>query len=113
MSLLLKATEAEFQNLVVDLARHHRWRIVHFRPARTEKGWRTPIQGDAGFVDLVMARDGHVIFAELKAQTGRLTGDQKEWGFALTSYGEPGCDPSHHYFVWRPSDLDEIKEVLR
>ena len=45
--------EAQFTARVIDTARPYGWLVTHFRPAKTEKGWRTPLQGDSGFVDLV------------------------------------------------------------
>jgi hypothetical protein len=96
-------TETQFAQAVIELAQWHRWRVVHFRPARTEKGWRTAMTGDRGFVDLVLARRGAVIHAELKTQHGRLGAGQQEWAEAI---GET-------YRLWRPSDMEAIKEELR
>ena len=60
-------TEREFQRAVVELARLMGWRVHHTRPALTRAGeWRTPIQGDAGFPDLVLCRPPRLILAELK-----------------------------------------------
>ena len=36
------------------------------------------MQGDTGFPDLVIARDGQVIFAELKSAKGRLVAQTRE-----------------------------------
>jgi hypothetical protein len=48
------------------------WRAAHFRPARTAKGWRTPVAADgAGFPDLVLVRRTRIVAAELKS--GRVT----------------------------------------
>lgn len=96
-------TETQFTDLVVELAQFHGWRAVHFRPARTDKGWRTAMQGDRGFVDVVLARDGHVLHVELKTQDGALRPGQREWGEAI--------GPT--YRLWRPSDLERIKQELR
>ena len=95
-------TEEQLGDTVIGLAHLFGWKIVHFRPARTERGWRTLMQGDTGFPDLVIARDGQVIFAELKSAKGRLRPDQEAWINALGF-----C------YVWRPADLDFIKERLR
>ena len=122
MNLLTTATEAEFQRLVVEAAQLHGWHVAHFRPARTQSGgWATPMQGDKGFPDLVMARGGRVIFAELKSEKGRLTDEQRSWMGALTGrpeyswntwqVTEPRANPEA--YVWRPSDFEEIREVLR
>ena len=64
-------TEREFQRAVVELARLMGWRVHHTRPALTRAGeWRTPIQGDAGFPDLVLCRPPRLILAELKRNAG-------------------------------------------
>jgi len=96
-------TETEFANTVMDLARWHKWRVVHFRPALTQKGWRTAMTGDRGFVDLVLARGGVVLHVELKTQQGRLGAGQAEWGEEI----------GDTYRLWRPSDMEAIKEELR
>jgi hypothetical protein len=96
-------TETQFAQTVVDLAKYLGWRVVHFRPARTDKGWRTAMTGDRGFPDLVLARRGVVLHVELKTQHGRLGSGQAEWA---ESIGES-------YRLWRPADLDQIREELR
>jgi hypothetical protein len=115
----LELNERGFQRQVTDLAALLGWEHVHFRPAQTAKGWRTPVSGTlgAGFVDLVLvrAKDHRLIFAELKAEKGRLTYEQDRVLDVLRSlttdqYGAPTSIEVH---VWRPSDLDEIAEVLR
>lgn len=100
-------SEDQFKDWLIDLAKLFKWLVHHDRPARTEKGWRTPIQGDPGFPDLVLARRGRIIFAELKSEKGTLDPDQKIWLEHL--------DPSDEYeiYVWRPSDRREIEETLR
>lgn len=101
-------TETEFQNQVIEYAQMFGWRVAHFRPARTNKGWRTPIQGDPGFPDLVLARDGHIILWELKSEKGKLTDDQRAWLGALGGT----CDRVH-VGTRRPSEWDAIEYQLR
>lgn len=107
--------EADFQANVIQLARMFGWRVAHFRPARTKYGWKTPMQGDPGFPDLVLARDGRVIFAELKSDTGKLSPEQGMWLSAIDPYWEdtPRLPIRFAAYVWRPSDIDEIGKVLR
>lgn len=94
-------TEADFLSAVIRAARDRGWMVYHPRPAQTSKGWRTAGQGDAaGFPDLVLARDGRVIVAELKTETGRLTPAQESW--LRASGGE----------LWRPSSWDRIVDAL-
>jgi VRR-NUC domain len=82
--------------------------VAHFRPARTEKGWRTAGAYDAqGWPDLVLVRD-RVIFAEVKVQRGRLQPDQVVWLDALR-------EAEQEVYVWRTSDWlsGAVEDVLR
>ena len=99
-------SEAELQDNIIALAKLLGWLVHAQRPARTKDGrWMTPIQGDAGFPDLVLARrrDGRrqIIYAELKSETGKATPEQQEW---LDLLG--GC-------LWRPSDYETVESLLR
>jgi hypothetical protein len=96
-------TEADFQARIVDLAKLTGWHVTHFRAVHTSGRWRTPLTGHAGFPDLVLARHGTVIAAELKTERGRLTAEQKAWLAALGEHGR----------VWRPSDWPAIVTELR
>lgn len=121
-------SEADLQNQVIDLAKLTGWLVHHGRPARTGKctkcpgtgyvagricprckgsgqGWATPIQGDKGFMDLVLIRD-RVVLAELKSAKGRLSPEQRTWIDAAVAAGA-------EVYVWRPADWDHIVEVLR
>lgn len=95
-------TEAQFTQRVIDTAHLYGWLAVWYRPARTDKGWRTPLTGDQGSPDLLLARDGVVLHAELKSDTGRLGPGQPAWAGAL---GES-------YRLWRPRDWDRIVAEL-
>lgn len=99
----LLMSEDDLKGSVIELAHDLGWMVVHQRPARTAKGWRTAIEGDAGFLDLVLARRGVVLFRELKSMTGRLSVKQKAWMHAL---GESAA-------VWTPADWpDRIRKEL-
>lgn len=107
-------TERQLQGAVIDCARLLGWRVAHFRPAKTAKGWRTPVEADgAGWPDLTLIRDGYLIFAELKAATGRLSADQHVWldDLLLVSVAEDRVLT----FLWTPQQwLDgSIEQVLR
>ncbi len=112
-------SEEQFTRQVIDLALAFKWRVHHDRPARTKKGWRTPVQGTPGFFDLVLARRGVVIFAELKTRTGRQNLSQKLWEEELEMRVHdlrPGEDPdmrAPRFFLWRPADMRAIEEQLR
>ena len=114
----LALTEKQFQGQVLDLARLFGWRAYHTFDSR---------RSAAGFPDLVMVRDGRLIFAELKATAGRISADQFAWMQALQE-AEEYANPSHpgvdvyddgkpkipvRYCLWRPADWAEIEEILR
>jgi hypothetical protein len=98
--------EADWQRQVTDLADLLGWTWVHFRPARTENGWRTPVSGSlgVGWVDLVLVRE-RVVYAELKADRGTISGVQHAVHAALRA---AGCE----VHIWRPRDFSEVKAVL-
>ncbi len=102
-------TEADLTGWILNVARLCGWRVAHFRPARTNAGWRTPVQGDgAGFPDLILVRGDRLIAAEIKRElpSHRATAEQHVWldAFALI----PGCGS----FVWRPSHRSQIGALL-
>lgn len=96
-------TEADLQRRVLDLAAVRGWLRVHIRPARTADGWRTAYEGDPGLPDVIMARDGQVLMAELKSASGRTTAGQRAWLAALGDHGR----------LWRPESWESIVEELR
>jgi hypothetical protein len=103
-------TEQQLQQAVIECARTLGWLVAHFRTAKTERGWRTPVEGDGkGFPDLVCVRGGRVIFAELKSSTGRLSDEQTIW------ISELRLSPAVETYVWEPSRwLDgTIERALR
>lgn len=93
-ALLWAETEADFQTWVVDYARRHGWLVAHLRDSRG--------QDAVGLPDLIMARRGLVILAELKSMAGKV--DEKKQGPWLEASG------SH---LWRPSDRARIEAMLR
>lgn len=98
--------ESEFMHQVIDLAHVFGWLVAHFRPARTARGWRTPVSADAaGFPDLVLVRE-RVLYAELKSDTGKLSAAQEYWLLRLRNAGQV-CH------VWRPADWPAIMTILQ
>jgi hypothetical protein len=79
----LRPSEAQVQATLVDAARLHGYMVAHFRPAQTGRGWRTPVEGDAGFPDLVLARAGTVFAFEVKGPKGQPSYEQLCWQAAL------------------------------
>jgi hypothetical protein len=98
--------EADWQRTVIEAAHVLGWRVGHFRKARTNKGWRTPVSADGkGFPDLVLVRD-RIVYAELKSETGKPSLDQKAWRDAILGAGG-------EWYLWRPGDWEEVQRVLR
>ena len=100
--------EAQFQTRVIEAAQWCGWLVHHTRAARTQSGgWSTPITGNAGFPDLVLAHPTRgVIFAELKTDTGRCSELQNHWGRTLFAAGA-------EYHLWRPADWSLILARLK
>ena len=97
-------SEEDFARAVVDLALSCGWKVNREPPWRMASRLRGKAQDSRnGFPDLVLARGGQVIFAELKAQKGRVSAAQWAWLNELVG----------HDYVWRPSDWEVIVEVLR
>jgi len=103
-------TEDELLREVQKLAKLNGWLFAHFRPARTQKGWRTLMQGDRGFIDCVLAKhihqyprnsDPQVLHLELKSEGGRLRPEQAKWLAALGGY------------IIRPSSLEWLANKLK
>lgn len=90
-------SENDLLGQVLELCGYLGITVAHFRPARTAKGWRTPVQGDGkGFVDLVLVR-GQVVWRELKSDSGQLDPHQRRWRDVLLAAGQD-------WDVWRPAD---------
>ncbi len=89
-------TEAEWQRIVLRIARQFGWRSYH-----TLNSW-----GSAkGFPDLVLVRPPRLVFAELKSDKGVVKPEQEAW---LTELGASGADT----YVWRPEDYEEVVRAL-
>ncbi len=102
---LPRISESEFMAQVIAYAKLRRWRVAHFRAARTERGWRTPVQGDGkGFPDLVLVRE-RVLWLELKTEKGKTSQEQNEWLSSLESAHQT-------VYIVRPSDWNAIERLL-
>jgi hypothetical protein len=103
-----KMSEKEWQKMVTETADWFGWIYYHSRPALTQAGkWATPLQGLAGFPDLVLVHKTRgLVFAELKSQTGRLSDKQERWIDLLTYSGAEA-------HVWRPTDWPAVLRRLR
>ena len=123
-------TEKQLSDNIVSLARALGY-LVHRDPT-----WRAT-GTDAGYPDLTLVRGGRIIFAELKAEKGKLTGTQGDWcneiglvqeaiagfsGLAMIQ-GPDGWNQQVldivsrfvAYYCWRPSDwyAGRVEEALR
>ena len=94
-------SEAEFLQVVKELAQTFGWKMYHTRDSR---------RSDPGFPDLAMVRaqpaPARIIFAELKTAKGKLTVKQAEWLAELRA----GCK---EVYLWRPDDIQVIADMLR
>jgi hypothetical protein len=95
-------SETEWKRMVREFAQRNGWRVFHVRPVHDGRRWRTPAEGDPGFVDLVLAKVGfEPIHAELKPEIGwHWQPGQQEWLEALG--GE----------LWIPSMWPQIQRRL-
>ncbi len=93
---MLRLTEAEFQQMIIDRGRLLGWLVYHTHDSR---------RSAAGFPDLVLCRDGRVIFAEVKSEKGKLSKAQLAWLYELKAAVDEA-------YVWRPSEWGVIERVL-
>lgn len=101
---------------VTTLAALRGWLWVHFRPARTERSWRTPVSGPLGkgWPDLVLFReaDRRLIFAELKRDGATTTRDQ-DWVIELLDWLSIDAPRTIQVHLWHPADWSKIEATLR
>ena len=110
--------ERDFLATIIEYAQLRRWMVAHFRPAMTSRidrsgkpVWVTPVQADGkGFPDLVLARDGQLLFIEAKAEKGKPSEDQLKWFRELSKVAY--SSPRVGVHVWRPSDWASIEKIL-
>lgn len=95
----MKATISEkaFMRQVEDLARLSGWLVYHTHDSR---------RSAPGFPDLCLVRPPVVLFAELKSEGGKLRPEQRGWLEALSR-----CEGVEAR-LWRPSDFEEMTEML-
>ena len=106
---VLKQTEKQFQAAVVEYAELNGWLVYHTYDSR---------RSNPGFPDLVLVRDGWLVFAELKTEKGVVSRKQREWLEALAAVSwrlstRPGYEPALILArIWRPSDWPQIEQAL-
>ena len=96
-SSLLRETEDGFQAWITQLAHLCGWDVYHTHDSR---------HSAAGFPDLVLVRPPRVLFAEVKAETGKVSPAQRRWLNWLTDC--PGVET----YLWWPADRAHIERVL-
>lgn len=105
-SMSADVSEKDFQKTVTDALTLFGWRWCHFRPARTQRGWRTALSGSPGFPDIAAVRGERILYVELKAANGKLRDEQQSW---LSALGAAGAE----VHCWRPSDWPFIERLIR
>lgn len=108
MGISANYTEDAFTRDVLELAKLKGWLRAHFRPARTNRGWRTAVSGDgAGFPDLVLIHRKRclLIAAELKVGSNKMSPEQLAWAAAFEAASVP-------FYLWYPRNWKDIEAVL-
>lgn len=98
-------TEDELQQGLTDALTYCGWRWHHVRRA----DWAQQM-GHAGFPDIVAARDGRILFLELKTESGRIDPEQTRW---LAEVQLEGGEDRVQACVVRPSTYDATLELIR
>ena len=102
-----KEPEKDFQKWLLSELHKAGWRAHAERSAMTSKGYRTPIQGDAGYPDITAVRAPRFLLAELKSDSGQASPNQVEWLL------EAGHCPSIEVKIWSPKDREAILEWIK
>ena len=107
--LPVRQSETSFCSSLVDLLHQYRWRVIHVKVSQVREGrWLTHGAGDiAGWPDLFATRGHRAIAAELKVGRNKATQAQIDWLAAL------GHVPGIEAHIWRPTDWDQILEVVK
>ncbi|MCC7369674.1 MAG: VRR-NUC domain-containing protein [Chloroflexi bacterium] len=109
--LLGALSEREFQAHVLAVAKRNGWHWFHDQATNAPRrcpgcgAVRRGPRNAAGLPDLLLVRGERLIWAELKAQDGTTTPEQREWIARLRAAGET-------VHVWRPADWPVIEKEL-
>lgn len=98
MRLAYAMSERQLQDNIRKLCEHLHLKVQHIEDSR--RAWLP------GWPDLAVISTA-IVFAELKSQTGDMSGDQRKVRRAIEATG-------HRCYLWRPSDLlsGEVARVL-
>lgn len=91
-------SERDWQQRVLDLAALRGWRMFHPHDSR---------RSTAGWPDIAAVRRGRLVLAELKAEAGRVSAEQRAW------LDDLGACVGVEVHLWRPSDWPAVQQVLR
>jgi hypothetical protein len=94
----LAINEKQWMGQVVELAGILGWATYH--------PWLS-IHSPRGWPDLALCRPPRLVLAELKSEKGKASDAQLRWLMLLRE-----CDGVEVY-LWKPSDLERVTEVLR
>ena len=100
-------SEEDFARAVVDLALSCGWKV------KREPPWRAACRkhdSAVGFPDLVCLKGSRLVVAELKAEGGTMSPAQREWANRFETAAM--YNDFVEYYIWRPSDWNDIEEVL-
>jgi hypothetical protein len=96
--LLREVPEKAFMEQIRQEARMAGWLTYHTHNSqRSEPGWP----------DLALIKERRLVFIETKKQTGKVTAEQQRWIDELNT-----VDGAVEAYVFRPSDWEQIHEVL-
>lgn len=120
----IRISETAFASQVEDLLNLRGWHWAHFRPAMTDKGWRTPVSGfGKGFLDYIALRPPRILVIELKDSYKNLSPEQEVWWEKwrecqlmianMQDWAKHGYAIIPEVYLWRPSDIDGIIEILK
>lgn len=105
----LRPSELAYQRTVLEAARLGGWLCHAERAAMNRAGrYSTPIQGDKGWPDLILARGPRLLAIELKRRPNKPTAAQVVWLDALKAAGVDAR------LVFVPDELDALcAELVR
>jgi hypothetical protein len=93
-----RITEKAWQQTVIDAAKALKYRVYHTFDSR---------KSAPGFPDLCLIRGERLIFAELKAEKGKLSEAQVDW------LNDLGLVETVEVYIWRPSDWPNVELILK
>ena len=90
--------EQDLQNKIIKLAKVYGYEQIYHT-------WRSD-HSPAGFPDLILLREKRMVVAEIKSEKGILSPEQYFWLCAFRKI-------TKDVYLWKPSDWQELTEVLK